>query len=76
MITSEDEIPDFAITLLQTLPGITSHNIGTITSNVKNLHELSQMSYDKLVELLGKTAGKALYDFFNDEPALGNEPSK
>jgi DNA excision repair protein ERCC-4 len=53
--------------MLKCMPGINEHNIHAITSNVENLYELSQLSLERMQELIGKKNGKALYDFINND---------
>ncbi len=56
--------------MLKMLPGISSFNFSKITNNVSNLQELSNMSLEKMTELLGTNNAHQLYDFFNDSPPI------
>jgi len=61
----EEELQDSPNDILQHLPGMNTQNCPIIMANVKNLHELSQMSAVQLGELIGKKSGQLLYEFFN-----------
>ncbi|GBG34527.1 DNA repair endonuclease XPF [Hondaea fermentalgiana] len=54
--------------VLRRLPGITVHNVGAILSNVRNLRELSLMSQEDLMPLIGRAGAVKLYKFFNQDP--------
>ncbi|PRP78541.1 hypothetical protein PROFUN_13598 [Planoprotostelium fungivorum] len=49
----------------QSFPGINSTNVGEVMAKVHNLAELSTLSLDKMVKLLGKKNGEALHHFMN-----------
>jgi len=37
-------------------------------NNVENIYELSQMSIDRLKELVGMESARLIYNFFNSTP--------
>ncbi|PRP82001.1 excision repair cross-complementing rodent repair deficiency, complementation group 4 [Planoprotostelium fungivorum] len=65
VIHTADELIDSHEDVLRTLPGINSTNVGEVMAKVHNLAELSTLSLDKMVKLLGKKNGEALHHFMN-----------
>jgi ERCC4-type nuclease len=63
----ENEDVDSAIEVLKRMPGVTPQNINTIMNSVDSLNELSQLSYNKLMKLIGKQNAVLLYDFLNQD---------
>ncbi|CAZ86654.1 unnamed protein product [Tuber melanosporum] len=51
--------------ILRSIPGINPKNIKTVMSEVENLVELSNMEEKDISDLIGKEAGKQVYEFFN-----------
>jgi DNA excision repair protein ERCC-4 len=61
----DEESPYAPQDVLLTLPGITTKNFQKVMNNVKNLYELSRLSLEQLVDLIGTSNGKQLYEFFH-----------
>ncbi|XP_028403688.1 DNA repair endonuclease XPF-like isoform X1 [Dendronephthya gigantea] len=56
---------------LHKLPGINSKNCKTVMNKVKNIHELSELSEERLQEILGNAVNaKKLWEFFHDNHKL------
>mmetsp|Transcript_827 Transcript_827/g.1865 ORF Transcript_827/g.1865 Transcript_827/m.1865 type:complete len:86 (+) Transcript_827:507-764(+) len=58
------------ISVLRSLPGIDSRNIGRVVAAVESISELAQLSLEKLQELLGVANGRALHRFLNNSAPL------
>jgi len=59
-----------ALDLLRRLPGVNIHNHSILARNMKSLKELFNANCSRLIELIGKTNGKKLYDFINHSEEL------
>jgi len=51
--------------MLRAVPGVTAKNINRLTLEAENLLEVSNMSEERLNELMGREAGRQIYRFFN-----------
>jgi ERCC4-type nuclease len=47
------------------LPGITNANFYRVIHSCESIYDLSQKSLSEMEEMIGKSNGKKLYDFFN-----------
>lgn len=54
--------------MLLSIPGVYYKNYKIIMNNVENIYELSQMSIDRLKELVGMESARLIYNFFNSTP--------
>jgi DNA excision repair protein ERCC-4 len=50
--------------MLRVIPGITSKNLKNLVLQVENIVELSNMSVDELEPIIGREAGRQVYQFF------------
>lgn len=51
--------------MLAIVPGVTPQNIKTLAFETENLREVANMEEKELEPLVGKTAGRTIYGFFN-----------
>lgn len=51
--------------MLAIVPGVTPQNIKNLVLKTENMREVANMTQQELAPLVGKTAGKQMYEFFN-----------